>query len=83
MEPRRESDDRDLRWFRNMWLSNRDFVALFERAVLADAAAWPRPGIVVNGMSANAGMPWDIETTGALLGYHPLDDVWAELSRAR
>lgn len=66
---------RDLHWFRSMWLSNRDFVALFERAVLADPETWPGPAIVVNGMSANAGMPWDIETTRRLLGYVPQDDV--------
>src|SRR3712207_4596865 len=56
--------DRDLRWFRNMWLSNRDFAAVIERALLADAASWPQPGIVVNGMSANRDMPWDVESTG-------------------
>jgi nucleoside-diphosphate-sugar epimerase len=48
--------ERDLRWFRNMWLSNRDFAAVMERALLADAQAWPQPGIVINGMSANRGM---------------------------
>jgi nucleoside-diphosphate-sugar epimerase len=42
--------ERDLRWVRNMWLSNRDFTAVMERALLADAQAWPQPGIVVNGM---------------------------------
>jgi nucleoside-diphosphate-sugar epimerase len=67
---------RDLRWFRNMWLSNHDFVHLMERALLADAARWPAAGIVVNGMSANAGMAWDIAATGALLGYAPQDDLW-------
>lgn len=77
--PATAEGERDLRWFRNMWLSNRDFVALFERAVLASPDAWPAPGIVVNGMSANAGMPWDIATTRRLLGYEPKDDVWAEL----
>jgi nucleoside-diphosphate-sugar epimerase len=49
--------ERDLRWFRNMWLSNRDFTAVMERRLLADARTWPQPGIVVNGMSANRGMP--------------------------
>ena len=70
---------RDLAWFRNMWLSNRDFAHLMERALLADAARWPAPGIVVNGMSANAGMPWDIAATGARLGYAPRDDIWRHL----
>ena len=71
--------ERDLRWFRNMWLSNRDFVHLMERALLADAARWPAPGIVVNGMSANAGMPWDLSATEALLGYASRDDIWRHL----
>ena len=78
-EAERPNYARDLAWFRNMWLSDRDFTSLFERAVLADAAAWPAPGIVVNGMSANAGMPWDIETTRRLLGYEPRDNVWAHV----
>lgn len=68
--------ERDLRWFRNMWLSNRDFVSVIERALLADKAQWPEPGIVVNGMSGNSGMPWDIETTRRLIGYEPKDNVW-------
>jgi nucleoside-diphosphate-sugar epimerase len=68
--------ERDLQWFRNMWLSNRDFTAVMERALLADAAPWPEPGIIVNGMSANRGMPWDIETTRRLIGYEPKDNIW-------
>lgn len=71
---------RDLRWFRNMWLSNRDFLNLMERALVSGAEGWPSPGIVVNGMSANAGMAWDIETTKRLLGYEPKDDLWAEIA---
>lgn len=71
---------RDLRWFRNMWLSNRDFVSVMERAVTADAARWPSPGIVVNGMSANDGMGWDVETTRRLIAYEPQDDVWRSLA---
>ena len=30
---------------------------------------------VINGMSANTGMRWDIEYTKKLIGYEPLDDV--------
>ena len=66
--------ERDLRWFRAMWLSNRDFNTLLEGALLADPGPWPQPGIVVNGMSANRHMPWDIETTRRLIGYEPQDD---------
>ncbi len=68
--------ERDLRWFRNMWLSNRDFVRIMECALVAPADGWPAPGIIVNGMSANSGMAWDIATTWALIGYEPQDDIW-------
>jgi hypothetical protein len=74
-----KSGDAELRWFRNMWLSNGDFADLFDRAILARPAGWPRPGIVVNGMSANTGMAWDIEPTRQLLGYAPKDDVWCHV----
>ena len=63
------------RWFRLMWLSNRDFAHLFERAVNADASGWPAPAIVVNGMSGNSGMAWSLEETRRYLGYQPVDDV--------
>jgi NAD+ dependent glucose-6-phosphate dehydrogenase len=59
-------------WFRLMWLSNRDYCHLMERCLLADL---PGPFVIVNGMSANTGMRWDIETTRRLLGYQPQDDV--------
>jgi hypothetical protein len=72
--------ERDLRWFRNMWLSNRDFATVMERALLFDATRWPQPGIVVNGMSANRGMMWDIESTRTLIGYEPQDDVWRHIA---
>lgn len=76
-----EAARRDLRWFRNMWLSNADLAALVSAAVTADPAAWPEPGIVVNGMSANRDMDWDIATTVRLLGYCPTNDIHAELLR--
>lgn len=65
------------RWFRLMWLSNRDFVHLFERAINADASQWPSPSITVNGMSNNTGMAWSLDETRRYLGYQPLDDVTA------
>ncbi|WP_027133123.1 NAD-dependent epimerase/dehydratase family protein [Geminicoccus roseus] len=74
-----EAGQRDLTWFRNMWLSNRDFTGLVQAAILADASAWPAPGIVVNAMSSNTGAPWDLEPTERLLGYRPVDDVWQVL----
>ncbi len=73
--PDAEGYQRAQRWFRLMWLSNRDFVHLFERAVNADASGWPAPAIVVNGMSANSGMAWSLEETRRCLGYQPVDDV--------
>lgn len=72
---------RDLRWFRNMWLSNRDFAALLERALRAPANAWPAQAIVVAGVSNNRGTDWDLETGRKYLGYAPADDVWAELGQ--
>ena len=59
-------------WFRNMWLSNRDFCQLMERCIEAG------PGVgfaIINGMSNNKGMRWDIEHTRKLVGYQPQDDV--------
>lgn len=59
-------------WFKLMWLSNRDFCQLIEKCIRADT------GIrfaVINGMSANTGMRWDIEYTKKLVGYEPQDDV--------
>ncbi|HZB37671.1 MAG TPA: hypothetical protein VE443_06690, partial [Beijerinckiaceae bacterium] len=79
-EPSDAEGRRDLRWYRNMWLSNDDLGRVFEAAVTADASRWPAPGIVVNAMSANAGMDWDIGETEALLGYRAEHDMYAELS---
>ena len=63
------------RWFKSMWLSNRDFNQLHEKAVWADHANWPEAAIVVNGMSANAGMAWSLVEGADWLNYHPEDDV--------
>lgn len=67
--------DHDQRWFQDMWLSNKDFAALLLAALTADAATWPTPAIIVNGMSGNRDMPWDIATTARLISYRPEDDV--------
>jgi uronate dehydrogenase len=59
-------------WFRLMWLSNRDYCHLMECCIRAD----PSLGFaVLNGMSANTGMRWDLESTRRLVGYDPQDDV--------
>lgn len=68
---------RDDLWFRRMWLSNRDFAALVRQALSAPPDGWPSGAIVVNGMSANRGMPWDLGPGRRLLGYEPCDDVEA------
>jgi nucleoside-diphosphate-sugar epimerase len=59
-------------WFRLMWLSNRDYCHLMEKCILAPASL---RFAVVNGMSANRGMQWDIEMTKRLLGFEPQDNV--------
>jgi nucleoside-diphosphate-sugar epimerase len=59
-------------WFRLMWLSNRDYCQLMEKCNIAPPSL---RYTVVNGMSANTGMVWDIEQTKRLLGYEPQDDV--------
>lgn len=64
------------RWFKEMWLSNRDFLQLFEKAILADGTLWPDGYILVNGMSNNRGMKWSLAETQRWLGYMPQDDVY-------
>lgn len=59
-------------WFRLMWLSNRDFCQLMEKSILADSSL---RFAVVNGMSANKGMRWDIDHTQRLIEYEPQDGV--------
>ena len=59
-------------WFRQMWLSNRDYRRLMERCIAAELS---ERFVVVNAMSANSAMRWDIDTTRRLVGYEPLDDV--------
>jgi NAD+ dependent glucose-6-phosphate dehydrogenase len=59
-------------WFRSMWLSDGDFFRLTEcclTATLADRFT------VVNGMSANAGMRWDLTATERAVGYRPRDGI--------
>lgn len=65
------------KWYKGMWLSNGDFCQLFQRAIEADASSWPDGCIVVNGMSNNAGMKWNLDAARQYLGYEPEDDVYA------
>ena len=59
-------------WFRLMWLSNRDYCQLMERCLAAEPSL---RFAVLNGMSANTGMRWDLAATRRLVGYEPQDDV--------
>ena len=62
----------DEAWFKNMWLSNRDFLQYFEAAL--DAPTPVRAPLLVNAMSRNAGMRWTLEETERALSVTPLDD---------
>jgi NAD+ dependent glucose-6-phosphate dehydrogenase len=64
-------------WARLMWLSNDDLIDLFESAVEADLG--DRSFLVVNGMSNNRGMRWDLSGAAEWLGYEPTDDSEAEV----
>jgi nucleoside-diphosphate-sugar epimerase len=59
-------------WFRLMWLSDRDYLELMDCCLSAEL---PEPFVIVNGMSANTGMPWDLEPGRRFLGYDPKDDI--------
>ncbi len=59
-------------WFRLMWLSDRDYLQLMDRCLVAEL---PDKFAIVNGMSRNTGMPWDLEPGRRLIGYEPQDDI--------
>ncbi len=56
-------------WGQHMWLSNRDLCHGWERAILAEGVSFA----VLNLMSDNPGMPWDIDETRRVIGYRPQD----------
>ncbi len=56
-------------WGQLMWLSDRDLCSGFERAVAADNIGFE----VLNLMSNNPGMRWDIATTARVLGWQAQD----------
>jgi nucleoside-diphosphate-sugar epimerase len=62
-------------WARQMWLSNADLVHLFDCAVEAEIE--DRSFVLVNGMSRNHGMRWDLSDAAELLGFLPKDDAFA------
>ena len=59
-------------WFRRMWLSDGDFVRLTECCLTAELAD---RFTIVNGMSANAGMRWDLTDTERAVGFRPRDGI--------
>lgn len=59
-------------WARSLWLSNKDLVRLFGRAVEADFD--DLSFVVVNGLSNNRGSRWDLTVAEELLGFIPEDD---------
>jgi NAD+ dependent glucose-6-phosphate dehydrogenase len=56
-------------WGQQMWLSDRDLCQAMERAILAKNVEFA----VLNLMSDNPGMRWDIVETRAVIGYDPQD----------
>lgn len=69
-----------LRWFRNMWLSNGDLRRLFIAAVSADGAGWPAGSVIVNGVSDNGEMDWDLGSARQYLGYAPQDNLYRQIA---
>mmetsp|Transcript_22279 Transcript_22279/g.31144 ORF Transcript_22279/g.31144 Transcript_22279/m.31144 type:complete len:123 (+) Transcript_22279:934-1302(+) len=61
-------------WYQLMWLSNRDFLQIAEKAVVVEL---PRgvTSCVLNAMSRNSGSRWDTSKTQEIIGYEPQDDV--------
>ena len=56
-------------WGQQMWLSDRDLCHGVERAAFAENVSFA----VLNLMSDNAGMRWDLDQTRQVIGYAPRD----------
>lgn len=57
-------------WLPEMWLSNRDLCQIVEKCIEApDSVRFA----VLNAMSDNRGMAWDLEHTRRVIGYQPMD----------
>ena len=65
-------------WGQLMWLSDRDLCQAMERAVLVGDVGFA----VLNLMSDNPGMRWDMDATRRVLGYVPRDGAVPILSDA-
>ncbi|UJW86397.1 NAD-dependent epimerase/dehydratase family protein [Devosia sp. SL43] len=74
-QPDAEEVERAMTWFRGMWLSNRDFAHLLQRALRAPADNWPKRAILVSGVSNNSGTAWSHAAGRDYLDYQPIDDV--------
>lgn len=59
-------------WAQLMWLSDRDYCQLMTCCIEAPADL---RFAIVNGMSNNRGMRWEIDSLNDLIGYVPQDDV--------
>ena len=57
------------RWGQEMWLSDRDYLGGMQAAITAEGVDFA----VLNLMSDNPGMRWDIEETKTVIGYAPQD----------
>jgi len=66
------------RWGQEMWLSDRDFLNGMQCAIDAKSIEFE----ILNLMSENPGMRWDIEPTKRLIGYDPQDGHTAQLDFA-
>ena len=62
-------------WYRELWLSNRDYARLMDRALEADGAEWPDGFVVVNAMSRNPGLRWSLEEARRWLQWEPEDGI--------
>jgi NAD+ dependent glucose-6-phosphate dehydrogenase len=56
-------------WGQQMWLSNRDFVAATRAALVAPSV----PFAILNLVSNNPGMRWDMTETHRIIGFSPQD----------
>lgn len=87
-----EGDAKDEIWFKQMWLSNRDYLQYFEAAIdLSVPTSEPSPAqeklhahrhqrkgfVLVNAMSANRDAKWNLDETERLLGVVSNDDSLA------
>jgi hypothetical protein len=82
-----KGDQKDEVWFKQMWLSNRDYLSYFEKAIELDVPITEPSGdvenvhrhvrkgfVLLNAMSANAGAKWNLEETEKWLGIKSEDD---------